>query len=362
MKIKAVRVYRKDLAMIKPYTIAFKTISSVENIFLELELENGMVGIGAANPSSEVVGETPDQTFSNLQLDFVHDLVGRDIRHAFQMMDESKVRFPNLPGTQAAIDIALHDAFGKYLGIPIVEFYGHKIQSLPTSITIGIKNTEEALREAEGYYQQGFRIIKVKLGSNVEEDIERILKLHETFKGKLTIRVDANQGYSLADVRRFIAQTKKAEVELIEQPLPVGQEKELLKLSPAHRKLLAADESLKGAEYALRYSQSPQPFGIFNIKLMICGGIKGAMEIATIARLAHIDLFWGCNDESIVSISAALHAAFANVNTKYIDLDGSFDLGEDVVRGGFVVEEGVMRPVGGAGLGLNPVKSKGFDK
>ena len=68
----------------------------------------------------------------------------------------------------------------------------------------------------------------------------------------------------------------------------------------------------------------------------------GAMEIATIAKNANINLFWGCNDESCISITAALHAAFANKNTKYIDLDGSFDLGEDFVKGGFYVKEGKM--------------------
>ena len=35
---------------------------------------------------------------------------------------------------------------------------------------------------------------------------------------------------------------------------------------------------------------------------------------------------WGCNDESCISIAAALHAAYACPATRYLDLDGSFDL------------------------------------
>ncbi len=65
---------------------------------------------------------------------------------------------------------------------------------------------------------------------------------------------------------------------------------------------------------------------------MKCGGLVSAFEIANIAKQAEIDLFWGCNDESDLSISAALHAAFACPNTKYLDLDGSFDLLEDYQR------------------------------
>ena len=64
---------------------------------------------------------------------------------------------------------------------------------------------------------------------------------------------------------------------------------------------------------------------------------------------------WGCMDESIISISAALHAAFACPNTKYIDLDGSFDLKRDVVEGGFNLENGYMSVVDKPGLGVERV-------
>ena len=75
---------------------------------------------------------------------------------------------------------------------------------------------------------------------------------------------------------------------------------------------------------------------------MKCGGIVGAKEIASVAQYAGIDLFWGCNDESIVSITAALHAAYSCPNTKYIDLDGSFDLAEDLVKNCFSYDDGYI--------------------
>ncbi|MBK9013646.1 MAG: dipeptide epimerase [Saprospiraceae bacterium] len=355
MKIKAIRAYSKKMALTKPYTIAYNTYADVELVFMEVELENGIIGIGSASPSEDVVGENPRQTLLNLQTEFVQKIVGRDIRHFQQIIYEARLHFPNLPGTQAAIDLGLHDAFGKYLGIPIAAFYGQKIKALPTSVTIGIKNITETLDDAENYAQLGFKIIKVKTGNNVEEDIERVLKLNETYKDRLKIRVDANQGYSLKDLRNFIAATQKINIELIEQPLPVGREAELLALNANHRKLLTADESLKDAKAALTYSSPPQPFGIFNIKLMKCGGIMGALEIANIAKNAHIELFWGCNDESIASITAALHVAYACPNTRYLDLDGSFDLAEDLVSGGFALENGLMKINEKAGFGIEKI-------
>jgi L-alanine-DL-glutamate epimerase-like enolase superfamily enzyme len=352
MRIKSIRPYLRNLALTKPYTIAYQTTSDVENVFLEIELDNGIIGIGAANPSPDVVGESPEQALDNLQSDWMSRLIGQDIRQFNGILNSVNQQFSASPGTLAAVDIALHDAFGQYLDIPIVAFYGQAIQSLPTSVTIGIMDVAATLDEAAEYYKQGFRVLKVKTGLNVEEDIERIVKLRELYGHDLTIRVDANQGYSLPDLQRFYSATDKATVELIEQPLPDGQESDLLTLPREVRQILAADESLKGPKAALELASQPQPFGIYNIKLMKCGGIRSALNIATIAEPAGISLFWGCNDESRVSITAALHAAFACRHTRYIDLDGSFDLAEDIVSGGFVVEDGYMRPTGGSGLGL----------
>lgn len=352
MRIQSIRPYLRNLALTKPYTIAYQTTSDVENVFLEIELDNGIIGIGAANPSPDVVGESPEQALDNLQSDWMAELIGQDIRQFNGILNSVNQQFSASPGTLAAIDIALHDAFGQYLDIPIVAFYGQAIQSLPTSVTIGIMGVAATLDEAAEYYKQGFRVLKVKTGLHVEEDVERIVKLRETYGNDLTIRVDANQGYSLPDLQHFYSATLKATVELIEQPLPDGQESDLLTLPIETRRILAADESLKGPKAALELASQPQPFGIYNIKLMKCGGIRSALNIATIAEPAGISLFWGCNDESRVSITAALHAAFACPHTRYIDLDGSFDLAEDIVSGGFVVEDGYMRPTGGSGLGL----------
>ena len=125
----------------------------------------------------------------------------------------------------------------------------------------------------------------------------------------------------------------------------------MLKLPIETRMLMAADESLKNAKSALELTHQ-MAFGIFNIKLMKCGGIRGAFDIATIAKQAGISLFWGCNDESIVSITAALHAAFACPHTRYIDLDGSLDLAEDIVKEGFELKNGYMMLVNKPGLGV----------
>lgn len=352
MKISFIRVYVQILPLTKPYTIAYKTITDTEIVFLEIELENGIIGYGAANPFADVVGETPSVTFQNLKDKITPYLVGQDIRHFNLLIEESYKHFANLPGTQAAIDIALHDAFCKYLDISILEFYGQKIKALPTSITIGIKDTQGMMEEASVYRSQGFKVLKIKTGLDVDQDIERVRKLTEKFKKDMWIRVDANQGYSISQLQQFMKETESLNIELIEQPLSVKTEHDLVLISKEDQSKIVADESLLDVRTALKLSQDPKYYGVFNIKLMKCGGIKGAKAIANIAENAGIHLFWGCNDESIVSITAALHAAYSCSNTRFLDLDGSFDIVETLFSGGFSVKDGYMYPSPKPGLGI----------
>lgn len=355
MRIKNISVWKTDLGNTKPYTIAFKTVDEVFNAFVEVTLDNGVTGIGAGNPSEYVTGENLDQTMSALTEQKLQFLIGRDIRELSQLTFEILLHFSATPAARAALDIALHDAFTKFLGVPLVKFLGQKITSLPTSNTIGIKNVAETLREAQEYGERGFTVLKVKLGKDLEEDIERIAKLREKFGKKFTIRIDANQGYDVNQTLQFFSRTEPYDVELIEQPLPAKAVGELKNLPEHVRKKIAADESLLSAKDAMDLVKPPNAAGIFNIKLMKCGGISQAIKIADIAQQEGVDLFWGCNDESIVSITAALHAAFSCSHTKYIDLDGSLDLSRDEVAGGFILKDGVMYCSEKPGLGVERI-------
>lgn len=344
MNISKINFYKEDLDLVRPYTIAYKTISSVDNLFVEIELSNGVIGLGASSPSKSVVGDDVQSSLEKIQDEGLDWLVGKDITHFNALLEEARTRYWNSKGIYAAVDIALYDAFCKYLGISLSSFLGVHHQSMPTSITIGIKNVEETLIEAEEYIERNFSYLKVKLGHSVEEDVERLVKLREKYGNEIYIRVDANQGYSVEDLHSFYKQTKTLELELIEQPLLASQIEESRNLPQNIRALIAADESLVDAKSALSLIGPPNACGIFNIKLMKCGGISNALEIAKTAAYNDISLMWGCNDESVISITAALHTALSCPHTKYIDLDGSLDLAKDVVTGGFKIENGVMCP------------------
>lgn len=356
MKITRIATRREYLPLTRPYTIAYHTVDAVSNWIVELYTDTDLVGYGAASPGEHVTGETEAACDAALVMNNLSWLLGSDPLELPALCRELRKRLDSTPAARAAVDMALHDLLAQHLEMPLVRVLGQAHERLPTSITIGIKPVDDALEEADEYLGRGFRILKVKLGLSLDEDIERLTRLRERVGSAIGIRVDPNQGYTGPDVERFIAATADLDIEFLEQPMPAADIEAMRRLPPVVRRHLAADESLLDEYDALRLL-TPQPAcGIFNIKLMKCGGIESARRIAVFAETADIELMWGCMDESIISISAALHAALASPATRYLDLDGSFDLARDVVSGGFVLEDGCLRTTDAPGLGVRPVE------
>lgn len=353
LKITKVKSWSKNLELTRPYNISYRTINSIENVFVYIETENGLNGIGSGSPAKFVTGETMDTAKAILNDKLESLLSGKDIRLLKEHCRLLEEELPETPAARTAVDIALHDILAKYLNIPLVDMLGRVHQSLPTSVTIGIKDTiQETLQESEEYLAKGFKIIKLKIGKSVEKDVETTWKLFEKVGKSMKIRVDANQGYTSEDLINYVQQTEGLNLDLIEQPVKMDRIKDMYDVPEKVRRLCAADESLQKPVDALKLAGLPHAFGIYNIKLMKCGGIFPAMQIAEIANLAGIELMWGCMDESIISITAALHASLASPATHYLDLDGSFDLARDVVTGGFILKDGCLSVTNEPGLGV----------
>lgn len=356
MKIKRIKFWKADLELTKPYTIAMKTVDACENVFLYLELENGTYGIGNGAPSEFVTGEDITASMEALEEHAESLLSGQDVHHYAGIIRSAEALMGDTPAAMAATDIALYDAVAKLAEKPLVEMLGKKHDGFPTSVTIGIKSLEESLADAREFVANGFKVIKLKTGLDVEKDIEIFSKMREAVGKGIKIRVDGNQGYQVEDLKRFIDGTKELDVEFIEQPFP-AEKLEMMQETPKDiRQMCAADEDLLDWSDAALLTAKINYYGIFNIKLMKCGGVYGGLQIADIAQSKNIDLMWGCNDESIVSITAALHAALACANTRYIDLDGSFDIAKDLVTGGFILKDGWLYPNDKPGLGVELIE------
>ncbi len=352
MKLASFSSWQESFKLTRPYTIAFQTFDSVDLMVVRLQDSEGRIGVGTASPVEEITGESLQACRAALAYDALGWMLGRDLRHLPALGRELRRVLPETPAARAAVDVALHDLWAQAQGVPLVEALGRAHEALPTSITIGIKPTDEALAEADEYLGRGFRILKVKTGKSLEEDVERLAQLRHRVGPFVKIRVDPNQGYRSDDVTWFVKRTAKLDIEFLEQPMPATDVEAMRALPPDVRRRLAADESLQDESDALSLLRPTPACGIFNIKLMKCGGIAPALRIATLADVGGIELMWGCMDESIASITAALHAALACPATRYLDLDGSLDLARDVVEGGFILKEGCLYASDKPGLGI----------
>ena len=357
MKIRAAESSLEEFPLTRPYAIALQPVTaSVDNVIVRIDTATGRTGWGAASPAEHVTGETISDCRTALSEERLAWLVGRDVRTLPALCREARERIPNAPAALAAVDIALHDLLAQHLGVPLADMLGRAHRELPTSITIGIKPIAETLGEADEYVGRGFRVLKVKTGNSLEEDLARLSKLREHCGSGVTIRADANQGYTPEETAQFFERAAWLDIEFVEQPVPRAQWSALRRLLPADAlRRIAADESLLDERDALDLAAPEPACGIYNIKLMKCGGLRPASRIAAIAESCGIALMWGCMDESRISIAAALHAALASPATRYLDLDGSLDLARDVASEGFTLEGGVMRTTDAPGLGIRPL-------
>jgi L-alanine-DL-glutamate epimerase-like enolase superfamily enzyme len=349
MRIARVEVAARTLALARPYSIAYASTEDAPLAFVRVVAEDGTCGVGCAAPVPETTGEA----FSACRaaLERAERLVGHDAAAIPPALELLEREFDATPAARAALDMALHDLVARLAGAPLVEHLGRVHGDLPTSVTIGVMGVRDALEEAGAHLARGIRALKVKVGTDLDADVELLARLRERVGPHVALRADANAGYRASDVERFCARTADLGLELLEQPAPPAEDDALRRLSAAVRRRLAADESLHGEADALRLAQEPRPFGVWNVKLMKCGGVGPALRIARAAERHGIELMWGCMDESVISISAALHAACASRATAYLDLDGSLDLVGDPARGGFELSAGRMRTLAAPGLG-----------
>ncbi|MFH0946988.1 MAG: dipeptide epimerase [Planctomycetota bacterium] len=352
MRIVRVESWRSAVPLSRPYTISQVTTSAVDLQFVRIVSSGRHVGLGSANAATRVTGETADECEAALKNQAKSLLEGQDPRRLPFLLRELEHRLPDQPGARAALDMALHDLAARELELPVTELFGRRHESLPTSITIGILPVDQTLAEAKEYLGRGFRHLKVKIGRSLEEDLERLTRLREVHGDSIQIRVDANEGYSFEETKKALAATEGLRLEFLEQPMPRADIAALEQLPREQLQKIALDESVHDDRDALALLRRPLTPGLFVIKLMKCGGLGPALRVARLAELSGIRLMWGCMDESLLGITAALHAALACQATRYLDLDGSFDLAADPATGGFLLENGRLSLPDRPGLGV----------
>jgi L-alanine-DL-glutamate epimerase-like enolase superfamily enzyme len=334
-----------------PYAIAYDSYDTAANVLVRIETASGSVGWGNAAPDAHVTGENIEQTKEILATSIVPALSGRDARNIAEIETLLQTTSPNTPAARAAIDIALYDLLGQRAGLPLYQLLGGARQRIVSSVTLGIASVEDGTRQARELVQSGFRALKIKTGKDWKEDVERVKAIRDAIGATIALRVDANQGYSVQEALKFIRGVKACQIEFIEQPTPANALGDLKILRDESAIPVMADESARSANEVLNLAFN-KIVDMVNVKLMKNGGIAGAIQTVAVAAAGGLPIMLGCMDESRVSIAAALHLACALPGVLYADLDGAFDLVDDVAAGGFELQKGFLIPSDKPGLGV----------
>ncbi|HHV53834.1 MAG TPA: hypothetical protein GXX55_00025 [Firmicutes bacterium] len=315
------------------FQVAYATRTAWEGILLRLETDEGRVGWGEAVAVAEVTGERRAEVYRALREWAAARLVGRNPFEQEALRTLAEEELAAFPSARAAVDMALWDLRGQVLGRSVRELLGGARRSLPATMSIGIKGREETTAEVGELLARGFRSIKVKIGLDPDEDLGRVLELRRRFGHGWQLLLDANQGYTVDQAVALVEALDKAGagVELIEQPVKAEDLAGLAEVTRRSPIPIVADEAVKDAASLLEVIHLRSAHMV-NIKLMKCGGPTNAALLVRLAEAAGMKAMIGCMIESRVGITAGLSVALGLGNVHYIDLDGYFDLADDIVR------------------------------
>lgn len=294
-----------------PFRIAHGVSEQRHNVIAHL-------GDGLGEAAAVVYhGETQQKIMDYLAA--AADRVGAD---PFALEDTLNSLPPGSQAARAAIDLALHDRWGKALGQPLYRLFGLQPDRLPlTSFTIAMDEPEVMAQRAS---ESGLPILKIKLGSGDDEAM--VAAIRRVTNAKL--RVDANAGWTREQAARLIPRLAQYDLEFVEQPLPVGDIEGLRWLRAQKFGVpIFADEPIKTARDVAAHAGAID--GVV-IKLMKTGGLREALRAIAVARAHDLQIMIGCMIETSIGVTAAAHLASL---CDYADLDGPLLIANDPYRG-----------------------------
>jgi L-alanine-DL-glutamate epimerase-like enolase superfamily enzyme len=332
MKIVQTEIYKYSIPM-EPFTIATGTMHFAQNIFIRIHTDEGLVGVGECSAFPMIAGETQNTCYE-LAKDFAALWKGKDALNIEDRLNELHLSIAGNYTAKSAFDMALYDIAAKHANQPLYAYLGGQKRSIESDLTIGIGSPESMAATAVEFVQKGVRMIKVKLGKKVADDIERIKQIRTAVGDDIILRIDANQGWSYDEAVFALTELGKYNIEFCEQPMRKHNDEllpQLCKLSPIP---VMADESVFTHYDAERIIRN-KACRYINIKFAKSGGIHEAILINKVAENNKIVCMLGAMLESRLALTAKVHFAMAFENIQFYDLDTCL-LGmlQDPVTGG----------------------------
>lgn len=339
MKIKKIKLFQLD----RPFRTRFHSSQTlrtkVESIVIQLEFENGILGYGESTPTTYSTGESCSSvaqiikdSFSPIVFD--HGLTTIDDVESLLIALENeclKRKIFQYNSALGGIDIALLDALGKLQRIPVTNYLGSVIRkNIDYSISIPflpLNKIQEGIFQLKKFE---FNFVKVLLGGDERENIERTSLVRLLFGKDVDIRVDVNEAWTFQQAISNLERLGKFNITAVEQPLPKEDIEDLVRLKRAIGIPIIVDEAMCNLADA-RMLIERDACDILNIKISKCGGLLRSKEIASFAHSEGIRCQLGAHVGETDILSSAGRCFALTQNLVYVE-GCSFLLFEDLQK------------------------------
>jgi muconate cycloisomerase len=268
---------------------------------------------------------------------------------------------------KAAVEVALHDAWARSLGVPVHTLLGGLARSsVPVTWALGTESAAEVIDEARQKLDAGRHgSFKLKMGAqDPADDVARIVEVAEKLACDASVRVDINARWDLVTSLRWLPRLAEAGIDLIEQPVPGAEVEWLAEINAALPIPVMADESLRTPTDALRLVRL-RAADVFSLKTTKSGGLRYTRQIADVAAAAGVPCHAGTAIEGPIGTAASLHLACALPAVTYgSELFGPLLMREQLLTEPLRYADGALHLPGGPGLGveLDPVAVARFTR
>lgn len=303
----------------QPFSIATGTMYYAQNLFIRIHTDSGETGVGECSAFPMIVGETQATCFE-MARDFALLWKDKDPLDIPARMAELHAFTAFNATVKSAFDMALYDLAAQEAKRPLYLYLQGKKKPLETDLTIGIGEPEAMAATAIEFKNHGVRIIKIKLGKNGPQDVDRVKLIREAVGDSMVLRIDANQGWDYETARVALKSMGKYNIQFCEQPMRQWNDHLLPELKSHSPIPIMADESVFNHHDAQRLINAGA-CDYVNIKFAKSGGILEALRINQVCAVNGIPCMMGGMLESRLALTAFAHFASSQDNILFYDMD-----------------------------------------
>jgi len=359
VKITAVQAYPLGIPLEEPLRWGAMVVNTKGGIVVEIQTDDGLVGIGEAGFSSEYFS-TVGPIINNQLAPMLVGQDPRDIESLWQQM----LNATHMWGRRgietyalSGIDIALWDLLGKIAGQPVYRLLGASKSRVRAYFAPSLKTTEATVDECERAVADGFTAMKLRASSDLRDTVEMVSRVRDAV-GDAQLMVDANMLYDRRDALALARELENLGVYWLEEPILA---RSLTQYVDDHTWLadrvsirLAGGESLL-TRYEFIDLLNRRTFDVLQPDCTSVGGISEAKRVADLAGTWNLQCVphIACSSGTGIALAAGLHMILACENTPLIEVDAYGGPGWDgMLTQPLVVKDGYVDVLETPGLGV----------